>query len=226
MSVSYVSFQITTGQFPVTTPAYTPGAGGNQLVFLTSTSSGTGLSFTLAGSGTNPSTFINQPVSSLANFSDGVSGSYSLWDSLSCAAGSQTVTISQPSGDYTYPMYLLEFSGAVSIKNPVYTITANPGAGLINGQSFTVATGDILVAHVYDATNQYATACTVNGPSSPNAITGYSASVATYWHGTGGAMQPTYTPNSSYQTDTYILIQYVMSATSSSGGGVSLAWIT
>ena len=124
-------------------------------------------------------------------------------------------------------MYLIEFSGAVSIKNPLYTITPSPGPGFgaILGQSITVATGDKLVAVVYDATNQYATNSTPYGPASPVTITSYSASIAAYWSGTGSAMQPTFTANASYTSDTYIMIQWVMSATGSSSG-ISVAWLT
>ena len=227
MTVAFVHFEIMSGQIPVTmTPNYTPGGAGNQLVMLVQDTSST--SATFAGSG-SASSFVQTAVSSILNFNDGVGSTYGLFNCLSCAAGAQTFTLSAPSGDYTGPCYFTEFSGALRIANPLYTVTASPGAGAgaIVGQAVTVASTDVLVAIVFDATNQYATAATVSSPGSSSAITSYSASTGVYWTGTGGSMQPTFTANATATTDTYILIQWVMSATGGGGSGTaSVAWLT
>ncbi len=191
---------------------YVPGAAGHQIYLLPNSNGGNSLSFTVTGSATTLSV---QPVSSVNNFGDGVGNSYSLWDNLSCASGLQYWTVTQPNGDYTGVVPILEFSGGVATKSPLYTVTASPGAtaGAITGQAVTVASGDILVAAVYDGTSPFGTICTVNGPTGSSSPVTYSSTRVSYWAGTGGSMTPTFTAATGYTTDTYVVIQWVVSAT-------------
>src|ERR1700677_1431658 len=105
-AVTFVNFEIFTGQIPVTTASYTPTAAGHQIMLIAPSDGGTALSLILTGSASTPTVF---PVSTLNNFTDGVSSTYALWGNLSAASGAQTWTVTQPSGDFvTAAGYVLE----------------------------------------------------------------------------------------------------------------------
>jgi hypothetical protein len=169
------------------------------------------------------------PITGLSNFTDGVISSYAAWANLSVASGAQTWSITQPSGFFinniaTTP---LEFSGALSIKNGGYVVTAAPGtsAGAIVGTSVTVATGDLLVAIALDSTNAgtSGTLPTVNTTGSTS-INTYAQQNIVYWSGAGSAIQPTFT--TTVGTDTYMVIQWIMSATAANTNSATIAWVT
>jgi hypothetical protein len=209
-----------------TVTGYIPATAGNQIILIPSTNStGSGV-FTLTGSASSPSVV---PVSSLNNFTDGVGNTYAVWDNLSVAAGTQYWTVTQPNGDYiSSPGLLLEFSGAVSVKNAVYNVVASPGAGgTIAGVPVTVASGDILVTVLWDGSDPYATPATISTAGSTT-ITTYSSTAAYYFTGTGASITPSYTASATTPapTDTYLQLQFVMSKTSSGGtNSATVAWI-
>lgn len=214
MSVAYVAFQIFSGQIPVTSASFTPGGAGHQIFLVPNSNGGNALAFSMTGTATTPSAVA---VSSAYNFGDGVGNSYALWDNLACASGAQTFTVSAPTSDYTGPVPILEFSGASSVKSALYTITTNPGvtAGAITGQAVTVATGDLLVTAVYDGSAPFGTVCTVATGGSTN-ITTYASSRFTYWSGAGALITPTFTAAAGQTSDTYIVIQWIVSASGTS----------
>jgi hypothetical protein len=197
------------------TTGYTPGSAGNQIILIPSTNStGSGV-FTLTGSASTPSVV---SVSGANNFTDGVGNTYGVWANLSVAAGNQYWTVTQPSGDYiSVPGLLLEFSGALSIKNATYKVVASPGSGAggIAGTGVTVATGDILIGVLWDGSNAFGVPATIVTGSS-NAIITYSSMVSAYWNGAGAVITPTYTADTTAATDTYMLLELVMSATAGS----------
>lgn len=224
MAVTYVTFDSKTGTLPQSFGPLTPGTTGNQAYMLVATNSTSTGTFTITGTATTP---INNSVVGAApctggclNFSDGGGNdTYSLWSTLSLAAGSQSFAITQPAGDSLMVSYYLEFSGGVSTKNPFYTTTASPGvgAGGVLGNAVTVAVGDVLAVVCHNS-DIFGSAATVNTAGS-NAITSIGATVAVYWTGTGASITPTFTAAAGEGGNPHQVVQWVVSATPSGGGG-------
>lgn len=218
---AYVTFDSKTGTLPQTIGPLTPGTG-NQVYILAATNSTPSGTFTITGTATtltNISVVGASPCTGgCLNFTDGTGNdTYSLWGALSAAAGSQSWTITQPSGDSLMVTYRLEFSGGVSTKSPTYKTTASPGvgAGGVVGTAVTVASGDILAVVVHNS-DIFGSAATVNLAGS-NAITSIGATTAVYWTGTGASLTPTFTAAAGEGGSPHQVIQWVISATSSGG---------
>lgn len=213
MSVSIVNIAGSTGQLPVTSAAYTPGAAGNQLLLFCVVHGLTSGSYAMSGSATTVSA-----VSGLSNYTDGTNCLFAMWANLSCAAGSQTFTCSQPSGYFINDIWTtpLEVSGAVSIKNASYKVVTNPGtgAGAISGNPVTVASGDGLLVIVNDCTTVGSgSAATTNGPAGSTPINSYGDQTIVAWGGTGVSITPTFTAPATQGGSIWMVTQLVLSQT-------------
>ncbi len=208
-AVTFVNNAVNSGVSPMTTSSYTPTAGNQVLLFQAVNS--TALTFSLTGSASTPTVI---PVSSANNFNDGIGAAYSLWGNLSVASGAQTWTITAGTNNITEEL-TMEFAGGVSVQNSLYQLQVSPGTGTgaISAQAVTVASTDILVVILIDATG--GSTSTINLPSGSSAFPGFGNFQGFYWSGTGGSMTPTFTAGVGHGTDTFMVVQFVMSA---SGG--------
>lgn len=125
----------------------------------------------------------------------------------------QNYNTTQPVGDNLLSSWILEFSGGISFKNALFTVTASPGAGAgaVLGQSVTVAAGDLLMVLCYDS-DAFGDPPTVSTAGS-TFVQNNNSSIASYWIGTGAAIQPNFTAPAGDTTTPHVVVQVVVSAT-------------
>lgn len=194
---------------------FTPAAAGHQIIlYLTDVSTTSGL-IQATGSIDTPSVI---PIGGSNNVADAFQ-TYALWGNLSASGSAQTWTHSQPNGDNTGIDWVLEFSGALSVKSTAFTTTTTAAAGTILGPTVNVPTGDMLVCFIVNLNGASGTPPTTSGAfaSVYNSITTNGPYAGGYANGAGSNIQPSYTaPDNA----TYSLVSWVMSA-SAAGSSIT-----
>lgn len=218
MAVAYVRYNTPSG-----TPSFsfgTSATAGNQVYVMAFTDQSASATFAMNGA---TSTISNVPCSGSATFTDGHGDTYSLWADLAIAAA-ENITISQPAGLNVLNTIEIEFSGALSTLSAFYNVTANPAGGTVSGQAVTPVTGDLLVAVCYNA-DAFGNFPTVNTAGSTS-IQSFNDLCAVYWSGAGSSITPVFNSAAGDATTPHVVIQWIVSASSSNTNSATIAWLT
>lgn len=142
--------------------------------------------------------------------------------SVPCVGGVQTCTFSSTTA--TRFGWLWEYSG-VSTVTAAATDVATPGtsSGAILGTSISVPTGGVLLALCVDILNA-GTITTPTGTSrGAGTISGVNYCAAEYT-GIGSSITPTFTTVTG--TDSFIVLQWLLTPSGAAGGSANIAWIS
>jgi hypothetical protein len=189
---------------PSTSGAFTPTAGDTLITYGMDGSSATA-SLVFSGSEAGSWSELNPP----GNYGDTSGDTHGLGVNLSCAAGSQTVTVTSAGSTFLLG-FAWEYSGvgSVSSVSGVQRNAPGTGAGAITGTSVTVPTGAVLLATCIDITGTP----TISSPSGTNRGSGSNDGImycATEYAGAGSPITPTFTTTGG--SDNYVVLQVLLS---------------
>lgn len=195
------------GTPPFTSGSVTPTAGGDYIGFICLTGDGINENINLTSSAGG--TYTRQ-----LNFNDTNNANWAYIDTLSCASGAQTFTVTENNVGFVAIELSFEYTGVNTASNWAVTQNVNPGLGVgaILGASVSVPTGSTLVAACIDAINSE-TITGVTGTSRDNSVFNPSFRLVDY-PGTGAAIQPTFT-TSANGTGNFFVFQVVLNIVAS-----------
>ena len=216
MSVSFKqSIGLWGGGTPQTSGNFTPNAAGDTIVIATWDYNNGAVTLSYSGSSTGTYNVVNPPGSS----TDGNNNTWGLGALVGSSAATQTATVnSSPSSGNNCNSIGVDYAGVVAIKNGYFTEVNSPGTGTgaIAGVATVVATGDVMLVLIGDASTNQPTYSSPAGTerNQPNGF-------FQLWDfaGAGSSLTPTFTV-SAFGTDNYIVYQCVLSATGVAPTGV------
>jgi hypothetical protein len=205
------------GNSPLTSPAFTPSAASDTLIFVSvdfssnvvCTFSGTGGTYTTSG-GSFP-------------WTDPVSDETATGYLLSASGSSQTTTCTATSGDGLVAQGI-DYSGVSSVGAPTVVNRSAPGTGAnaIIGTAVTVPSGSTLLSFCYNASSGTDT-ITTSGTNLGSGTGSDDFDMAYCWSGyagSGGSITPAYT-TSADGTDGFVVIQWLLTPAASPGAMTS-----